>query len=61
MSSGIVRCVALACMKPVSIVMQFPADPASYPYPYCCRHAVVVARAFGAEEAENDEDEKDAA
>jgi len=57
MTSGIVRCAASACMKPVSIAMQFPADKTRYPYPYCCSHAVVVARAFGAEEAGEKEDE----
>ena len=56
---SIVRCAAATCMRPVSIVMQFPADKTRHPYPYCCHHAVVIARAFGAEEAENGEDKED--
>jgi len=59
--SGIVRCAALACMRTVSIAMQFPSDETRRPFPYCCHHAVIIARAFGAEEAENGEDEQDAA
>ena len=55
--SGIIRCAALACVKPVSIAMQFPSDESHVPYPYCCSHAVVVARAFQAEEANSEEDE----
>jgi hypothetical protein len=57
--SGIVRCAVTACMKPVAIAMQFPADPALYPYPYCVSHAVVVARAFQAEEAKDGDDKED--
>lgn len=56
--SGIVRCAAVGCMAPVSIEMRFPAGQLpEFPYPYCCSHAVVVARAFGAEEATPKEEE----
>ena len=57
--SGIVRCAATACMNPPSIEMRFPADPFQFPYPYCCSHAVVVARAFAAEEATDGKNKED--
>jgi hypothetical protein len=31
--------------------MRFPADVTEQPVPYCITHAVVVAKAYGAEEA----------
>jgi hypothetical protein len=45
------RCAANGCMKTPAIEMRFPADVTEQPIPYCTRHAVVVARAYGAEEA----------
>lgn len=48
-------CAALGCLAPPVIGMRFPSgtDPKAVA-PYCCAHAVVVARAFGAEEAKEE-------
>ena len=56
--SATIRCAAIGCLRPFMIAMQFPTDETRRPFPYCCRHAVIIARAFGAEEATDDEDDE---